>query len=255
MKAQDCNAIRREIEETDLGHQLSMLAASHVRACNACQKFYQTDMRLRQLIGSLALVEAPADFDFRLRARLAQERRSSAIHFSFAPKSLAIPSVAVAALLLLAGSVFVLRSFKSSTSAPSTVAQGSQGTTFTVVKSTPAIPSPSPVESSVIVASDKQNRNKPAPKLAVKRNVVALAGSSRTTKKDSSSTAATVVRRAEPSSGSQLTINLPVQTLKVSVDDGSGNSRTISFPTVSFGSDRVLTRNGFTSQSTARTNW
>jgi hypothetical protein len=31
------------------------------------------------------------------------------------------------------------------------------------------------------------------------------------------------------------------QSLKVSLDDGRGNARTISFPTVSFGSQRVLT--------------
>jgi hypothetical protein len=36
-------------------------------------------------------------------------------------------------------------------------------------------------------------------------------------------------------------IETSLQSLKVSLDDGRGNARTISFPTVSFGQQRVLT--------------
>jgi hypothetical protein len=36
-------------------------------------------------------------------------------------------------------------------------------------------------------------------------------------------------------------IEASLQSVKVSLDDGRGNARTISFPPVSFGSQRVLT--------------
>jgi hypothetical protein len=36
-------------------------------------------------------------------------------------------------------------------------------------------------------------------------------------------------------------IETSLQSVKVSLDDGRGNARTISFPTVSFGQQRVLT--------------
>ena len=60
---------------------------------------------------------------------------------------------------------------------------------------------------------------------------------------DFSSERANVVNSTLPPLNNEpvFPIEASVQSLKVSLDDGRGNARTISFPTVSFGSQRMLT--------------
>ena len=60
---------------------------------------------------------------------------------------------------------------------------------------------------------------------------------------DFSSERANVVSNARPALNNEpvFSIDASLQSLKVSLDDGRGNAHTISFPTVSFGSQRVLT--------------
>ena len=69
-----CKAVRREIEELEAGAPASAEANEHRLACAACRGFAEERARLRQLVGSLERVSAPADFDWRLRARLAEAR-------------------------------------------------------------------------------------------------------------------------------------------------------------------------------------
>ena len=73
--------------------------------------------------------------------------------------------------------------------------------------------------------------------------------------RDSSSVGATVVRRDTAIAGAQFPLLFPMQILKVSVNDGRGVARTISFPTVSFGSERVLTRAGNSFQGSVKGDW
>ena len=260
MKAKYCKAIRRQIEEADLGHELSSVAASHVRDCSSCLEFYETGMKLRRVVASLAPVEAPADFDFRLRARLANERIHSKSRFGFAHMSLALPSVAVATFVLLAGSVFVWRSLQNSKPVSAFIARTNKTNAAgsTVDKTTEIVPDAAQNALSKTAQANNPTPRKLLPKLSLpkaKREFVASYRRSNMVSKDFSNTGATVVRREESVAGVQLPISLPVQTLKVSLDDGSGISRTISFPTVSFGSERVLTRAGSTSQSAAKSDW
>jgi hypothetical protein len=74
MRTINCRSVCREIEEADLGRQLSGPAIGHTRSCAQCLSFYEGRLKLRQLAASLGTVEAPADFDVRLRARLAKEK-------------------------------------------------------------------------------------------------------------------------------------------------------------------------------------
>lgn len=69
-----CKAIRREIEELEEGTLWSREADEHLLACNACRAFAEERAKLRQLLGSLERVTAPTDFDWKLRARLAEVR-------------------------------------------------------------------------------------------------------------------------------------------------------------------------------------
>src|SRR5947209_16472485 len=68
----DCKTYRSEIEESADG--LSDAARAHSESCPACGEFRRVSESLRRLVGGLERVEAPADFEFRLRARMASQR-------------------------------------------------------------------------------------------------------------------------------------------------------------------------------------
>lgn len=77
--------------------------------------------------------------------------------------------------------------------------------------------------------------------------------------RDLSSTSAAVLKRypqlAESYPTAAFPINASYQSLKVSVDDGSGIARTISLPTVSFGSQRALSQSSSPLVASARGTW
>ena len=69
-----CKAIRKEIEEIEAGAAVSVEAEAHLLLCASCRAFADERRTLRQLVGSLESISAPPDFDWRLRARLAEAR-------------------------------------------------------------------------------------------------------------------------------------------------------------------------------------
>ncbi len=71
MNCQQCQA---EIEVNLSRQPSSDGARQHVARCGACREFQRERLALKSLVGGLARVEAPADFEFRLRARLAAEK-------------------------------------------------------------------------------------------------------------------------------------------------------------------------------------
>jgi hypothetical protein len=83
-----CKKFRAEIEEAGRGAALGADAAAHVAACDSCRAFGGERERLGTLVASLARVEAPADFEFRLRARMARadgEARAGVWRRAFVP--------------------------------------------------------------------------------------------------------------------------------------------------------------------------
>lgn len=103
----DCKAYREEIEELAGVGRLSPEARAHVNACEACRGLEQEHASLRRLVGGLGRVEAPADFEFRLRARLAASRAAARRNplrpvYGFA-------SLAVAALFLFVSASLYVR--------------------------------------------------------------------------------------------------------------------------------------------------
>lgn len=67
----DCKVFRTEIEEAADGSALGREAASHVETCAACGEELRGRAALRGLVRGLGRVEAPPDFEYRLRARMA----------------------------------------------------------------------------------------------------------------------------------------------------------------------------------------
>lgn len=231
-----CNQVQFEIDEKDLAAALSAGAMEHLRECIDCQEFQTKGTKLRQIVRSLETVNAPADFDFRLRARLANDQ--GAIYRPI--KVWRLRSIAVAAMLLIfAGTVFMLRQTDRHQPNTDNTDQASQ-----VQKVAPATrpndeasrvssnaTAPNEQEQSLVTAQKNTPPRRVVPSGFVKRPSVAV---------DLSSKPAPVIRGETIGTMATFPLDVTQQSFKVSLDDGSGGSRTISVPTVSFGSRRVL---------------
>jgi hypothetical protein len=222
-----CEVIRREIEELMLNEEFSAVATEHVRTCGDCREFQREQTKLRELVGGLGTVTAPADFDFRLRARLAADSQGSSFHYwSFAVKGLA-----TAAVLLVFGIGIAVIWQRERTQTPVAVLPRTEPIRIEGPnKGTAPAPEPSPTVA-VNALPHRNVERQPAPKS--KRSLVAV---------DFSSERANVITNASPAlnTAAVFPIEASLQSVRVSLDDGRGNARTISFPTVSFGSQRVL---------------
>src|ERR1700754_529240 len=236
MKDKRCEPGRREVEERMLNEDFSAATAGHLQTCPDCRDFQRQQMKLRQIVGSLGTVSAPADFDFRLRARLAADSEAPGFHFwSFTVKGLATAAVLV---VFGVGAVVVWqRSHESQAPA--------------VAVTPPRVEEPVRREEANIrpVISLAQNHD-PIPVVAdnetprLRKSVRRVASTPKRTVSsiDFSSERANVVSNTRPAVNNApvFPIEASSQSVKISLDDGRGNARTISFPTVSFGSQRVL---------------
>ena len=231
-----CELVRRELEEALLNEEFSTAAAEHLRGCADCREFERQQTKLRQIVGSLGTVSAPADFDFRLRARLASESHEAGFRYwSFAVKGLA-----TAALLVMFG-IGVAVLWQRAKPAPA-VAEQSPVQTPAQPQAGPKQPEPPRVTSAPAPEVKPTVAVNNEPKRKIERPLIAKAKRPLTAI-DFSSERATVVSNTRPPLNNEpvFPIDASLQSLKVSLDDGRGNARTISFPTVSFGSQRLLT--------------
>jgi hypothetical protein len=226
MKDTRCESVRRELEELTLNETLSGATAEHLRACAECREFQRQQTKLRQIVGSLGTVNAPADFDFRLRARLAADSQRSGF------RSFAVKGLATAAVLVVFGVGVAVIWQRNAQQGP--VAEGPRTTPAKPHEPT-EITKPAPeVTPTVAVNHEPKPRVERPLVVKPKRSLTAL---------DFSSERANVIGNTRPALNNETVflIDASLQSLKVSLDDGRGNARTISFPTVSFGSQRVLT--------------
>ena len=260
MRNMNCRKIRREIEEAAPGKWLSSDANNHVLICAACETLLREQTRLRELVSSLGTVEAPVDFGFRLRARLAEEKREVAQPFRLGNFPLGLRSAAVVTILLLVGSALMFISYSTGSNAPlkadATKVQPNQRESVPVVpKETVATNKGGVLDASV--NPPKAPAHPPTKRHGSNRTELASRRDSQRTR-DLSSTSAAVLRRdqlAEAYGMSAFPIDAGYQSLKVSVDDGHGTSRTISLPTVSFGSQRSLSQGASPLMAAARDAW
>ena len=285
MRRIDCENIRREVEAADPGDLLSPKANAHLGSCKECGTFRDEEWKLRKLVASLGTVNAPGDFEFRLRARLAGEKRGSSQSFSIGKFSFGFRSAAFAAVLLLIGAGLLFLGLRipsnnsqvaSETAPPSAIpwiATESPAATQTVVTS--QHPGNSEVKNAGVDLTGRPERNPPVDAKVISNNSAgqhrgrsrlgfrpAEAASARDAERvrtrDLASTPATVFKSTNPGAerlSNAFAIGTSYQSLKVSLDDGRGSSRTISLPSVSFGSQRALTQGVTPVLATARGSW
>ena len=267
MRNINCRKIQREIEEAGSANLLSSPAIAHLETCAACETLSKQQTKLQAIVSSLGTVEAPGDFDFRLRARLAGEKRESNRPLSFWSLSLGMRSTAVAAILLLIGAVFAIVSFRarpdnavgggnqvaSGPSAPVSIPKQPE-VSGTVTPGTTAVnkPDSGPIEAAVPRSESRTRGRRSSNELAALRG-------NRLGTRDLSATGASVETRDDQLAGSYpsaaFPINASYQSHTVSVDNGRGTSRTISLPSVSFGSQRTLSQTPSPLIASARDSW
>lgn len=232
MRKNNCEVVRRELDESMPGEECSPAATEHLRDCAPCRDFHEQQTKLRQLVGSLGTVEAPADFDFRLRARLAQSNGSS-VYWPFARRGLAVAAM----VIVFAIGVVVVRNV-----------MNKPGVDY-IAKQPEVQQSAQPVEVTPVVKDEK----KPEQQVAVNEAPPIVKKSDRRPQTDYkkrplssfaiSSTGAEVINGKPPvNMSTTFPIDASPQAFTVSLEDGRGNARTISVPTISFGSQRIVQR-------------
>lgn len=233
MNDKRCEVIRRELEELVLNEECNTAAAEHLQTCADCREFQRQQTKLRQIVGNLGTVSAPADFDFRLRARLAADSQTATFRNWFFP----VKGLATAALLLVfgVGAVVLWQRAREPQIPIASLPQPAPPVTPTQVNNGDAKPAPT-IEVTPTVADNN------TPPRKTERQVVPRSKRPLATV-DFSSERAEVVSNARPAlnTATVFPIETSLQAVRVSLDDGRGNARTISFPSVSFGSQRVLT--------------
>jgi len=230
MRKNNCKLIRRELDELMLGEAWSSAATEHLGECASCREFHEQQTKLRQIVGSLGTVEAPADFDFRLRARLANGNSAAGIYWAFARRGLAVAAM----VIVLAAGAVVVRNVLNQPAKVDDVAQQPQvGQPVKADEPPPVVEQNTPAP--VIAGNNAPapiRKNRPTQIDYKKRPVSSI---------DFSSERAEVFNGAEPVGVSAaFPIDASLQPFKVSLDDGRGNAKTISVPTISFGSQRMV---------------
>lgn len=105
----NCKIYRREIEHLESIQTLNADTSAHIESCAACFEFKREHDSLQNLIGNLERVNAPANFDAKLRARLAPAKAHKQHSFTFANFSLLRPAMGFGfvLVLLVVGLVFI----------------------------------------------------------------------------------------------------------------------------------------------------
>jgi hypothetical protein len=255
MRTMNCKNVRREVDEAAPGDLLSAFARRHMSACRECRSFCEEHQKLQTMLSSLGTIEAPGDFDFRLRARLAREKAGSS-HFPLSNLSFGFRAAVVAVLLVVFGSVAFLN-FKPSSN-NSLVANNA--TVDGQANQPVAVEAP---QSKQVVANGTTpvaaNEGNIVPKRQVAPKLGALASARNTPRmgtRDMGSMPAKIIKASELNARvADYPIESSSQPMKVSLDNGRGSSRTISLPPVSYGSQRVMAQGSAPLMASARGSW
>lgn len=266
MRLANCKTVCREIDQLNVDQNLSTLASEHLRGCEPCQTFYDGRSKLRTLLAGLEPVEAPADFDFRVRARLASGEAERHTGF-FASRSFGMPAAALATLVFLLAVGFALRTMTSSDGG--TTAGGIQSAPDQSSKTDQA--SKSDKQGTVAQSGVNRTDDVVPPPIAVStpnrsgqrivrgQGVLSTRTGNRMATQEFSIAPAQVVKKDDAVASLEtfpvFSVEASAEPLKVSLDYETGVSRTISLPTLSFGSQRALAPSGAAVKTSSKGVW
>jgi hypothetical protein len=246
MNAKECRATRREIDESELNQRLSNQARAHVAVCSACRDFGAERASLRELVGSLEPVNAPGDFETRLRARIASEQGRARQPFILRFVT-STPALAAAALIVMLATTLIWLVQRNTSQSP-LVARPPASTS---VPSTPSSVVAKPDESTVASRGTDGSLGTPTvtgnvakPGSQDRHGRFALAGKKSRPAGPTSTDygvagAQRILKQVEPRAG-EVSLSAPRNPMVVSMQDDRGATREISLPPVSFGSQRLV---------------
>lgn len=253
MRSANCKAVCREIEEADQGENLAASVMEHLKGCAQCQRFLDERRKLRQLVANLETVSAPADFDLRVRSRLARQKAVAGSGLMFSNFSFGVPSAALATLVLVIGGLLAFRTWNAPSSDITVKTETPPGSAPNVQPQPTDSGLKPNVETQVLTtaksdASEAIRRNSTQKSRNRLGNAMASRNDRRLVTKEFSSTGAPVVKKEEAVASLESSSIFPIETssqpLRLSLDYSGGVSRTISVPALSFGSEKVLSRDG-----------
>ena len=236
MNGNVCRTVRREIDETELRQSLSANGEAHLASCNACKTFRDERLRLRELVGGLQPVTAPADFDMRLRARIARERDVPRQPLIFR-LVMSTPAIVVAAVLVVAVGAVVFLSSRSHPQGPALASDGNKPEVQTPAVNATSDLKPEPIQTAAVPASDDRDKLKQSPVMVRNTPKVAAPFNNLPQANDSAVRAAQSVRMIDRNG--EVSLAAPLKPMVVTVYDENGNTRKIQLPPISFGSQRL----------------
>lgn len=266
--ASNCKVIRAEIEERGgAGAWLSRAAAEHLEACAGCLGFMNERESLRRLVGGLGRVEAPADFEFRLRARMAAAKEKRGARFAAFRLAPGLAALAAAVLVASTAAAYYFNrtaptadqtTSHQTTVQPQQAAQtsspASTDTTGATTKDAgdavgggdgrAVAPSPSNVErAAAVVGPPRRERRRPAARVATEPRAEAAKAQPAGTLEFGLSTSPVVT-------GSNVKLEVPAGPLRVVVRDERGTARRLPMRTVSFGAQNPVGKRRETTTTT-----
>ena len=230
MNRKQCRNTRREIDELEIGQQPGEQASAHLAVCSTCRAFRDERADLRRVVASLEPVVAPADFEMRLRARIAGERQTDRQQ-PFFVGLIGTPAIAAAALVVLVvGSiVWVAQRKDQSPMVPTAAVNPGAGPTVAHKDTKPLVENEAtePKHVDDMVAEGGERLSAPG------KGRPSIRGSSR----DFSVTEARSIKQSDMD---EAFVNAPSKPVVVSFQNERGTTRKISLPPVSFGAQSLV---------------
>jgi len=225
-----CRETRRQIDELGLDERPSEGATRHLAECGSCREFRAERIELRDVMSGLEPVVAPADFDMRLRARIAAERATSREQPFFANLFRTPALVAASLFVVVAGSLVWVAQRNVEQSLPVASSEDTARQSTNIQTGSEKVPaatidtSESPASSDQVVQnvsgfSDRKSRS----------------GARGSRVQDFDVKPAESIRQ-----GDQAFVNAPSKPVVFTVEDERGTKRKISLPPVSFGSQSLV---------------
>jgi len=232
-----CSTIRRQLDELMLGESQGPGISQHLSECSECRDFHEKQTKLRQLVGRLGTISAPPDFDFRLRSKLASGKANGSDHLRLLVQRAA---AVAAAVVMIVGGVFLARELQNR-KIPIQTAEDNRPPSRTVPAAAvvASVNAGAEQNSKAIEATARVDGNSGKERVS-KRNISTPQRNIRTLESEAPASSRAPVIRLPQTLDQVFPIDASQQSLKVSLFDGRGNPRTISLPTVTFGSQRVV---------------